>query len=232
MNKKGFIFDLDGVIVDTAKYHFLAWKNLANSIGIDFSEAQNEQLKGVSRVRSLEKILAWGNKTLPEEEFMRLMAMKNEEYLSFINKMDTSEVLPKVTETLVVLNEKKQSIALGSASKNAKPILEKVALIDKFQAIVDGNDVSKAKPDPEVFLIGAQLLQIDPEDCVVFEDSVAGIQAANIANMLSIGIGEASVLHEADYIFKDFTEIPETFFDDIISEKIKKQPKRNLSINN
>ncbi len=232
MNKKGFIFDLDGVIVDTAKYHFLAWKNLANSIGIDFSEAQNEQLKGVSRVRSLEKILAWGNKTLPEEEFMRLMAMKNEEYLSFINKMDTSEVLPKVTETLVVLNEKKQSIALGSASKNAKPILEKVALIDKFQAIVDGNDVSKAKPDPEVFLIGAQLLQIDPEDCVVFEDSVAGIQAANIANMLSIGIGEASVLHEADYIFKDFTEIPDTFFDDIISEKIKKQPKRNLSINN
>lgn len=232
MNKKGFIFDLDGVIVDTAKYHFLAWKNLANSIGIDFSEAQNEQLKGVSRVRSLEKILTWGNKTLPEEEFLRLMAMKNEEYLSFINKMDASEVLPKVTDTLTLLNEKNQSIALGSASKNAKPILEKVALIDKFQAIVDGNDVSKAKPDPEVFLKGAQLLQIDPEDCVVFEDSVAGIQAANIANMLSIGIGEASVLHEADYIFKDFTEIPDTFFDDIISEKIKKQPKRNLSINN
>ena len=232
MNKKGFIFDLDGVIVDTAKYHFLAWKNLANSIGIDFSEAQNEQLKGVSRVRSLEKILSWGNKTLSEDEFMRLMALKNEEYLSFINKMDASEVLPNVTKTLNNLNEKNQSIALGSASKNAKPILEKVDLLDKFQVIVDGNDVTKAKPDPEVFLIGAELLQLDPNDCIVFEDSVAGIQAANIANMLSIGIGEASVLHEADYIFKDFTEIPETFFDDIISEKIKKQPKRNLSINN
>lgn len=232
MNKKGFIFDLDGVIVDTAKYHFLAWKNLANSIGIDFSEAQNEQLKGVSRVRSLEKILSWGNKTLSEDEFMRLMALKNEEYLSFINKMDASEVLPNVTKTLNNLNEKNQSIALGSASKNAKPILEKVDLLDKFQAIVDGNDVTKAKPDPEVFLIGAKLLQLDPNDCIVFEDSVAGIQAANIANMLSIGIGEASVLHEADYIFKDFTEIPDTFFDDIISEKIKKQPKTNLSINN
>ena len=232
MNKKGFIFDLDGVIVDTAKYHFLAWKNLANSIGIDFSEAQNEQLKGVSRVRSLEKILSWGNKTLSEDEFMRLMALKNEEYLSFINRMDASEVLPNVTKTLNNLNEKNQSIALGSASKNAKPILEKVDLLDKFQAIVDGNDVTKAKPDAEVFLIGAKLLQLDPNDCIVFEDSVAGIQAANIANMLSIGIGEASVLHEADYIFKDFTEIPDTFFDDIISEKIKKQPKTNLSINN
>lgn len=232
MNRKGFIFDLDGVIVDTAKYHFFAWKNLANSIGIDFSEAQNEQLKGVSRVRSLEKILSWGNKTLSEEEFMRLMALKNEEYLSFINKMDASEVLPNVTNTLNSLNEKNQSIALGSASKNAKPILKKVDLLDKFQAIVDGNDVTKAKPDPEVFLLGAKLLQLEPKDCVVFEDSVAGIQAANIANMLSIGIGEASVLHEADYIFKDFTEISDTFFDDIISEKIIKQPKTNLSIKN
>ncbi len=228
MTKKGFIFDLDGVIVDTAKYHYLAWKNLANSIGIDFSEAQNEQLKGVSRVRSLEKILSWGNKTLPEDEFMRLMALKNEEYLSFINRMDASEVLPNVTNTLISLNDKKQAVALGSASKNAKPILEKVALLDKFQAIVDGNDVTKAKPDPEVFLIGAKLLQVDPEDCIVFEDSVAGVQAANKANMLSIGIGDASVLHEADFIFSDFTEIPDTFFDEVISGKIKKQPKNKF----
>ncbi|MBO6605737.1 beta-phosphoglucomutase [Psychroserpens sp.] len=232
MNKKGFIFDLDGVIVDTAKYHFLAWKNLANSIGIDFSETQNEQLKGVSRVRSLEKILTWGNKTLSEEEFSRLMTLKNEEYLSYINTMDASEVLPNVTNTLNSLNNKKQAIALGSASKNARPILEKVDLLDKFHAIVDGNDVTKAKPDPEVFLIGAKLLQLQPNDCVVFEDSVAGIQAANIANMLSIGIGDASVLREADYIFKDFTEIPDSFLEDVISDKIKKQPKTNLSIKN
>ncbi|WP_299338910.1 beta-phosphoglucomutase [uncultured Psychroserpens sp.] len=232
MFKKGFIFDLDGVIVDTAKYHFLAWKKLANSIGVDFSEVQNEQLKGVSRVRSLEKILEWGNKTLPEDEFMRLMAMKNEDYLTYINTMDASEILPDVSKTLDFLIKKGQAIALGSASKNATPILHKVNLFQKFDAIVDGNDVSKAKPDPEVFLIGAKLLKMNPEDCIVFEDSVAGVQAANIANMISIGIGEDDVLHEADYIFKDFTEMSSQFLEDLISGTIKKQPKNNLSINN
>lgn len=232
MHKKGFIFDLDGVIVDTAKYHFLAWKKLAKSIGIDFSEAQNEQLKGVSRVRSLEKILAWGNKTLSEEDFKNLMAQKNEDYLSYINTMDASEILPDVSKVLDFLIENKQAIALGSASKNATPILQKVHLIEKFDAIVDGNDVSKAKPDPEVFLIGAKLLGLKPEDCIVFEDSVAGVQAANTAHMISIGIGDNSVLHEADFIFKDFTEMSQEFLEDIISGKILKQPKSNLSINN
>ncbi|MEH6535044.1 MAG: beta-phosphoglucomutase [Psychroserpens sp.] len=222
MHKKGFIFDLDGVIVDTAKYHFLAWKKLANSIGVDFSEAQNEQLKGVSRVRSLEKILAWGNKTLSEAEFSGLMDLKNDDYLSYINKMDESEILPDVTKTLDVLIEKGQAIALGSASKNATPILQKVHLLEKFEAIVDGNDVSKAKPDPEVFLIGAKLLKMKPEDCIVFEDSVAGVQAANTANMISIGIGEEEVLHEADYIFKDFTEMSSDFVEGLISGDIKK----------
>ncbi|MCB0382686.1 MAG: beta-phosphoglucomutase [Psychroserpens sp.] len=230
MYKKGFIFDLDGVIVDTAKYHFLAWKKLANSIGVDFSEEQNEQLKGVSRVRSLEKILNWGNKTLSDTEFTALMAQKNEDYLGYINKMDASEILPDVAKVLDFLIEKQQAIALGSASKNATPILEKVHLLDKFEAIVDGNDVSKAKPDPEVFLIGAKLLNINPEDCIVFEDSVAGIQAANTANMISIGIGEASVLNEADYVFKDFTEMSEDFIEDIISGRIQKQSKKDISI--
>ena len=219
MHKKGFIFDLDGVIVDTAKYHFLAWKKLANSIGVDFSEVQNEQLKGVSRVRSLEKILAWGNKTLSDKAFTELMAQKNEDYLSYINKMDTSEILPDVSRVLDFLIENNQAIALGSASKNATPILKKVSLLEKFEAIVDGNDVSKAKPDPEVFLIGAQLLGMNPEDCIVFEDSVAGVQAANTANMISIGIGDKSVLHEADYVFKDFTEMSQEFIERLIKEK-------------
>ncbi|WP_052461011.1 beta-phosphoglucomutase [Psychroserpens mesophilus] len=232
MHKKGFIFDLDGVIVDTAKYHFLAWKKLANSIGVDFSETQNEQLKGVSRVRSLEKILQWGNKTLSEEEFIALMAQKNEDYLSYINKMDASEILPDVSRVLDFLIEKQQAIALGSASKNATPILKKVHLLEKFEAIVDGNDVSKAKPNPEVFLIGAKLLGIAPEDCIVFEDSVAGVQAANTANIISIGIGEKSVLHEADYIFKDFTEMSQEFIEQIISGEIQKQSNSDLSINN
>ena len=217
MSKKGFIFDLDGVIVDTAKYHFLAWQNLAKSIDIDFTHKQNEQLKGVSRVKSLEKILEWGNKTISEELFASLMGKKNEEYLSFIAKMTDEEVLPDVPKILDYLIAQKQPISLGSASKNARPILEKVHLLSKFDAIVDGNDVSKAKPDPEVFLIAAQHLNRKPEDCIVFEDSVAGVQAANAANMISIGIGEKDVLHEADYIFSDFTEMEKSFIQELIN---------------
>jgi len=217
MMKKGFIFDLDGVIVDTAKYHFLAWQNLANTLGIAFSTAQNEQLKGVSRVRSLQKILEWGNKIISQQEFDRLMHEKNEEYLEYISKMDTSEILPDVPRVLDYLWSKEQLIALGSASKNARIILEKVQLKNKFHAIVDGTNVANAKPDPEVFLIGAKALEMSPENCIVFEDSVAGIQAANNANMISIGIGDPSVLHEADYIFKDFTEIDHRFINELIS---------------
>ncbi|MGJ8591003.1 MAG: beta-phosphoglucomutase [Aquaticitalea sp.] len=218
MNKKAFIFDLDGVIVDTAKYHFLAWKKLANSIGVDFTEVQNEQLKGVSRVKSLEKILGWGNKSISEEEFMELMALKNDDYLTYINKMDESEILPHVTEVLDFLIENKQRIALGSASKNARMILKKVNLFDKFEVIVDGNDVSKAKPNPEVFLIGAKQLNCEPKDCIVFEDSLAGVKAANIASMVSIGIGDTETLKDADFVFKDFTEISQDFLNDLIKK--------------
>lgn len=218
MTKKGFIFDLDGVIVDTAKYHFLAWKKLAQSIGVSFTEAENEQLKGVSRIKSLEKILKWGNKTLSENEFMKLMALKNDDYLNYINKMNEEEILPDVPETLNFLIENNQGIALGSASKNAQTILQKVNLLDKFEAIIDGNDVVKGKPNPEVFLKAANKLQIEPKNCIVFEDSVAGIQAANSADMISIGIGEEKVLHEADYVFKDFTEIDTNFLKELINK--------------
>lgn len=218
MNKKGFIFDLDGVIVDTAKYHFLAWKKLANEIGIDFTAKQNEQLKGVSRVKSLEKILSWGNKIISQDEFTELMAKKNTDYLSFIAKMNEDEILPDVPKTLNLLIDYNQSIALGSASKNAREILSKVNLIKKFEVIVDGNNVIKAKPDPEVFLNAANSLNIDASNCIVFEDSVAGVQAANKANMISIGIGEKDVLHEANYVFKDFTEISIEFIEKLINE--------------
>lgn len=216
--KKGFIFDLDGVIVDTAKYHFLAWKKLANDIGIDFTETQNEQLKGVSRVKSLEKILSWGNKTISQDEFMELMAKKNNDYLSYIAKMDESEILPDVPKILNYLIKDQQPISLGSASKNARQILEKVNLISNFNAIVDGNDVSNAKPDPEVFLNAAKLLEVAPENCIVFEDSLAGVQAANNASMISIGIGEEEVLKEADYVFNDFTEISVDFLKELIKK--------------
>lgn len=217
MSKKGFIFDLDGVIVDTAKYHFLAWKDLAKSLDIDFTEEENEQLKGVSRVRSLEKILAWGNKTISQELFNELMGKKNEEYLSYIAEMDENEILPDVPRVLNILKEKHQPISLGSASKNARTILERVNLKSHFDAIVDGNDVSKAKPDPEVFLIAAKQINMKPEDCIVFEDSVAGVEAANTANMISIGIGSKDVLGQAKYVFKDFTEISDEFLNTLIN---------------
>lgn len=217
MTRKGFIFDLDGVIVDTAKYHFLAWKNLANSLGIDFTKEQNEQLKGVSRINSLEKILNWGNKTVSADEFQKLLVQKNEEYLEYITKMDESEILPDTEKILDFLIQNNQGIALGSASKNAVPILEKINLLSKFECIVDGNSVIKGKPNPEVFLKAADGLQVPPTDCIVFEDSIAGIQAANAADMISIGIGEQTVLHEADYVFKDFTELSVEFLKSLMN---------------
>ncbi|CAM1343316.1 beta-phosphoglucomutase [Tenacibaculum amylolyticum] len=218
MNKRGFIFDLDGVIVDTAKYHFLAWKKLANDVGIDFTETQNEQLKGVSRVKSLEKILNWGNITVSEEKFHQLMDQKNQDYLSYIDTMTANEILVDVPRILQHLKQENQGVALGSASKNARAILKKVALYETFDAIVDGTNVSKAKPDPEVFLIAAKELNIAPEQCVVFEDSIAGIQAANSANMISIGIGEEDVLSEANFVFKDFSEISTDFINKLINK--------------
>ena len=216
MNKKCFIFDLDGVIVDTAKYHFLAWKNLANSIGVDFSHAQNEQLKGVSREQSLKKILDWGNTILSDSNFQDLMRKKNEAYLNYIATMNRSELLPDVERTINFLIEMNQFVTLGSASKNARPILVKTNLLEAFDAIVDGNDVTEAKPNPEVFLKAAQLTNTQPNHCIVFEDSVAGIQAANAAGMISIGIGNENILSEAMYNFTDFTELSNSFLEELI----------------
>jgi beta-phosphoglucomutase len=216
MNKKGFIFDLDGVIVDTAKYHYLAWKKLANQLGFDFSEEQNEMFKGVSRKRCLEILLEIGDIKATQEQFDTWMVEKNVDYLQYIDKMDAAEILPDVKKVLEFLVANKQPIALGSASKNAQPILQKVGLLPYFDTIVDGNNVTKAKPDPEVFLIAAKQLGVNPENCVVFEDAVAGIEAANNANMLSIGIGDENVLNEADYNFKDFTEMPSDFLSNLI----------------
>lgn len=216
MSKKAFIFDLDGVIVDTAKYHFLAWQKLAQELGIEFTPEHNEELKGVSRVRSLDIILALGNIQASQEDKNKWLIQKNDDYLSYLVDMDESEILPGVLNVLEFIKEKKQLIALGSASKNARPILEKTGILHFFDAIVDGNDVSNAKPDPEVFLRAAQLLNVSNENAIVFEDSVAGIQAANIANMISVGIGDATILHEAKYNFKDFTFMDLAFIEALI----------------
>ena len=215
---KGIIFDLDGVIVDTAKFHYLAWRKLANDLGFDISEDQNEQLKGVSRVRSLEKILGWGNVSLSQDNFMEQMAIKNDNYLTYISTMTPKDILPGVQEVLDFFLENNIPIALGSASKNARSILEKTGLFQKFTAVVDGNDVEKAKPDPEVFLIAAAKLNVEPSNCIVFEDAQAGIQAANSAGMISIGIGDEDNLKEADYVFSDFTQIELNFLEQLLKK--------------
>lgn len=216
MNKIGFIFDLDGVIVDTAKYHFLAWKNLANNLGFEFTETHNELLKGVSRVRSLEILLDIGKVKISEEKKQKFLISKNEEYLEYIKKMDATEILPGASELLDTLDDLGIKYVLGSASKNAPLILKQVNLFNRFAGIVDGNSVSKAKPDPEVFLIGAKKLNLPPENCVVLEDAIAGVEAANKAHMISVGIGDKSILSEADFNFSNLTEIPHDFINQLI----------------
>lgn len=215
MHKKGFIFDLDGVIVDTAKYHYLAWKHLADELEIPFTKEQNEQFKGVSRIRCLEILLEWGNLKVSKTQFNAWLAEKNEDYLRYIETMTASEILPDVPKVLNYLQEHGVPMALGSASKNARSILKKVGLIPYFTSIVDGTQVTKAKPDPEVFIIAARELQVTPKNCIVFEDALAGIEAANRAGMTSIGIGKKEILTKARFVFKDFTEIELDFIKEL-----------------
>ena len=218
---KGFIFDLDGVIVDTAKYHYLAWKHLAEELGIPFTEEDNERFKGVSRRRCLEILLEMGEMDVSQKQFETWLQEKNEDYLGYISQMDSSEILPDVPRVLEYLRGKNIPMALGSASKNAKAILEKVELTSYFKTIVDGTEVARAKPDPEVFLIAAARLDILPEHCVVLEDALAGIEAANTSGMYSIGIGDPKVLFQADRVFRDFTEIEPEYLDELLQLKTK-----------
>lgn len=195
---RAFIFDLDGVLVDTAKYHFKAWQRLANTLGIDFTEEENEQLKGVSRKESLEKILQWGGKSLPEKKFEELMAKKNDWYLELMQNMDEKETLEGVRAFLEQCKSLQLKIALGSASKNAQTILEKTKLTSFFEAIIDGTKTSKSKPDPQVFLMGSEALGVNPENAVVFEDSIAGVEAAKRGGFKSVGVGSEKVLKGAN----------------------------------
>lgn len=204
MPLKSALFDLDGVIVDTAIYHFQAWRRLANELGFDFTEHQNEQLKGISRMESLELILQWGNKDLSETEKLAWATKKNEWYLELITHMTPKEILPGVKDFLDGLKEEGIKIALGSASKNSKMILNKIELFHYFDAIIDGNNITKGKPDPQVFLMGAEATGSLPSECVVFEDAQAGIEAAKAAGMYAVGIGDRNVLNKADLVVKSF----------------------------
>ena len=197
---KGFLFDLDGVIVDTAVFHFQAWRRLAQKLGGDFTEEQNEQLKGVSRVDSLMKIIEWTGATISDEEFQSLMVEKNEWYLELVQGLGPQDALPGALNFLQTAYDQGIKIALGSASKNAPMILEKLGITPLFTAIIDGNNVVNGKPHPEVFLKGAEALGLEPSECVVFEDSIAGVQAAKTGGMSSVGIGDAETL-QADIHF-------------------------------
>lgn len=202
------IFDLDGVIVDTAKYHYLAWKRLGKELGIDFTEEQNEDFKGVSRMACMDIMCKLaGKEDMSQEERERLANLKNEWYVESIGELDESELLSGAKDLLVALKENGIKVALGSASKNALPILERTGIIKYFDTIVDGNHVTKAKPDPEVFVLGAQRLGVEPSKCVVFEDSVAGIEAAHIAGMGCIGIGSAENLPNAKTVVAGLDQV-------------------------
>lgn len=201
---KGLLFDLDGVLVDTAKYHYVAWKDIAEELGIDFTEKDNERLKGVSRMDSFNIILEIGGKEMSEEEKLHYTTKKNDVYLSYINKLEKEELFPEVEEFLIDARDKGYKIALGSASKNSSIILERLGITKYFDAIIDGNSVSKTKPDPEVFIKGAEALGLANKECVVFEDSFSGIEAAHNADMLAIGVGTEENLPEADILIDDF----------------------------
>lgn len=201
------IFDLDGVLVDTAVYHYQAWKQLANTLSFDFTHAQNEQLKGISRMRSLDMILSWGGIEKTAEEKEELANLKNSWYVAMISKMTTDEVLPGSRKLLQDLKVAGAKIALGSASKNSALILERTELAHFFDAIVDGNAVSTSKPDPEVFLKAAELLGAKNTNCIVFEDALAGVQAAIAGEMKVVGVGDAENLPGANVWVKNLSEI-------------------------
>ena len=204
---KAMIFDLDGVLVDTAKYHYLAWKRLAKELNIEFSIEDNERLKGVSRMNSLEIILGIGGITLDNDAKVKLADKKNIWYVEYISKLTPADILPGVIDFLKSIKINGLKIALGSASKNSMLILNNLKLTDYFDAIIDGTKVSNTKPDPEVFLKGALALEVLPCQCIVFEDAQSGIDAAINAGMYCIGIGSKNILKKANLVLSGFSNM-------------------------
>jgi beta-phosphoglucomutase len=204
MDLRACIFDLDGVIVDTAKYHYIAWKQIAQDLGFEFSEKHNERLKGVSRMRSLEILLEVGCLQLSEKTKIELAEHKNNLYLQYIHKLTPHDILPGAKEFLAELRNNHIKTALGSASKNAMLILERLDIVTLFDVIIDGNKALKAKPDPDVFEKAAQELKIPYNMCIVFEDAEAGIEAAIKAGMKCMGIGDKRTLNKANWVIEGF----------------------------
>jgi len=207
MDLRGCIFDLDGVIVDTARYHFMAWRRLAKELGFTFTLEDNEALKGVSRMASLEILLNKGGISVSDREKELLAARKNGWYIEFISGMTPDEILPGSVKLLKTLRREGILTAIGSASKNAGTILDGIGLRRMFDVIIDGNKISKAKPDPEVFLKGAEEMDLPPSSCVVFEDAQAGIEAAIAGGMKCVGVGNPALLGRADMVIPDLKNI-------------------------
>jgi beta-phosphoglucomutase len=207
MHTAACIFDLDGVIVNTARYHFLAWKRLTDQLGIKFTEEDNERLKGVSRMASLDIILEIGKRKIEDNLKYEYADLKNKWYVDYISKMTPDEILPGSIDFINELKDANVRVAIGSASKNTPLILERVGILKLFDAVADGNIVRKAKPDPEVFIKAAEMVGIKPGECVVFEDAVAGVEAAFNAGMMCIGVGSAKILKKARYVISGLNEM-------------------------
>jgi len=197
---KAVIFDLDGVLTDTARYHYLAWKQLANSLDIPFDEAFNEELKGVDRMGSLDLILARGNRTCSLEQKLELAHAKNSHYQQLIETMSPTDLLPGAMATLNAVRQADLMIGLASVSKNAFTVLDRLGITDWFDYVVDANTIKNGKPDPEIFLVAADRLAVAPQACLGVEDSVAGIRSIKSAGMFALGIGNPAILEEADMV--------------------------------
>jgi beta-phosphoglucomutase len=197
---KACIFDLDGVIVDTAHYHYLAWKRLAGELGINLTPGDNERLKGVSRIKSLEIILDLGNKKLPPKKIEELADRKNGWFVEYVEAMKPNEIFPGVKKLITEMRQRSLKIGLASSSKNAKRVVELLGIASLFDAMVDGTMITHSKPDPEIFLLAAKHLNLEPEFCLVFEDAEAGVEAALRAGMKCVGVGSPAQLGKASLI--------------------------------
>jgi beta-phosphoglucomutase len=204
---KAVIFDLDGVIVSTDEYHYLAWKALADREGIFFSKEINHRLRGVSRMASLEIILENSKKNYNEEQKKEMTSYKNNLYLEYLDELNPKSLLPNALEAIYYLKDKGIKVAIGSSSKNTKKILKQLEITELFDAIADGTDITRSKPNPEVFLVACERLGILCDECAVVEDAISGIQAAKAACMTAIAINDATKSDLADYRIKNLIEI-------------------------
>jgi len=205
---EGVVFDLDGVITDTAKYHYQAWKRLANHLGFDLTEEQNEQLKGISREASLERLLAIGGIRADDRQKAEYMRLKNEWYVALLSGMTPGDLLPGVIDWITGFKSRGVGVALASASRNARIVLDRLGVADLFDAVVDGNAGVAPKPAPDLFLLAARKLGVRPQACIVFEDAAAGVQAARAAGMKVVGVGRPDVLAGADAVIAGFVCAP------------------------